>query len=212
MPSSELEFFVSGLSTLRRYLLSVTCLFVLCGCPPASPGDAGPGPDPTNLFTLHPNGVTILCPDAAIGASGVVDGVTYTRRDEAYLRELSLDSTEWPTICTSGITDMSSMFAVAGSFNQDIGGWDTSSVTDMSRMFRYATAFNQDIGGWDTSSVTDMIGMFSGMIGMFSGAVAFNQDLSGWCVSLITAEPSGFDDGATAWTLPRPVWGTCPSP
>jgi len=45
---------------------------------------------------------------------------------------------------------------------------------------------------------------------MFAYAFAFNQDLSGWCVSLIPTEPTSFDIGATAWVLPRPVWGTCP--
>jgi len=45
---------------------------------------------------------------------------------------------------------------------------------------------------------------------MFEDAVAFNQDLSSWCVSNIPFAPAAFDRRATAWTLPRPVWGTCP--
>ena len=45
---------------------------------------------------------------------------------------------------------------------------------------------------------------------MFRDATAFNQDLSEWCVSLISFEPTAFDSGATAWTLDRPAWGTCP--
>jgi len=48
------------------------------------------------------------------------------------------------------------------------------------------------------------------MSAMFYLATSFNQDLSGWCVSLIPSEPSLFDAGASAWALPRPVWGTCP--
>ena len=76
-------------------------------------------------------------------------------------------------------------------------------VTNMDYMFYGATSFNQDISGWDTSSVTDMAYMFY-------GAAAFDQDLSGWCVSLIPSMPANFATNTPAWTLPKPVWGTCP--
>ena len=105
---------------------------------------------------------------------------------------------------TSNVTDTYQMFYRASSFNQDIGQWDTSNVTTMQEMFTSAIAFNQDIGQWDTSNVTTMRSMFL-------GALDFNQDLSGWCVTKIATKPSGFDDGAASWELPRPVWGTCPA-
>ena len=78
-----------------------------------------------------------------------------------------------------------------------------SNITHIQYMFSGATSFNQDISMWDTSNVTDMYYMFE-------NAIAFNQDLSQWCVSNITEHPSTFDLDATNWTLPKPVWGTCP--
>ena len=292
----------------------------------ASEAPAGPG---DGDFYLHSNGETVLCPDAAVGDSGDVGGVTYTKYDRAGLDTLlSTNAAALEFACTSGVTDMSSlfngatsfnvsighwdtsdvtdmsamfvsasvfnqpigdwdmsgvanmnsMFLYARAFNQPIGSWDTSSVTDMNSMFWDADVFNEDIGNWDTSSVTDMGYMFNGadlfnqplsswetgsvanMYGMFASAGAFNQplnawdtsgvtdlsrmfmaasafnhpldawdtsdvtsmesmfrdaasfnqDLSAWCVSLITSAPSDFDTDASAWSLARPAWGTCP--
>ena len=78
----------------------------------------------------------------------------------------------------------------------DLGG-----VTSMNQMFNGATVFDGDISGWDVSEVTSMDKMFD-------SATSFNRDLSGWCVSGISPQPPGFDAGATAWTLPRPNWGS----
>lgn len=77
------------------------------------------------------------------------------------------------------------------------------SVTNMSGMFKCARVFNKDIGGWNTSNV-------SNMTSMFRNAAQFNQNLSGWCVSLITVKPDMFDVNAYNWSLPQPIWGTCP--
>jgi hypothetical protein len=46
---------------------------------------------------------------------------------------------------------------------------------------------------------------------MFSNARAFNQNLNSWCVTNIPSIPVGFATLATAWVLPKPVWGTCPT-
>ena len=178
-----------------------------------------------DYFYLHANGVTVLCPDAEVGMSGLVNGIGYTKRTQSQITPANAAAS-----CTSGITDMSGMFSNAITFNGDIGSWDTSQVTDMSRMFANASAFNGDIGSWDTSQVTDMSLMFiaawafiNGDIGswdtsqvtdmsqMFAFAFAFNQDLSGWCVSNITNQPSSFasESGLTN-TNYHPRWGTCP--
>lgn len=129
---------------------------------------------------------------------------------------------------TSNITDLSMTFSYANTFNQDISSWDVSNVTTMYSMFEGAATFNQDISSWDVSNVTNMWFMFNGALEfnqdisswdvssvndmdyMFSDATSFNQDLSGWCVTKIKTAPNYFDNDAQKWSLPRPVWGTCP--
>ena len=176
-------------------------------------------PPPPQLFYLAPNGITIRCPTASDGDSGVVNGITYTKRDITALSNL-ISQQSWSdvvTTCTTGITDMSSMFINAATFNQDISSWDTSSVTSMSNMFQGASAFNQDISSWDTSSVISMSSMFinaatfnqdisswdtssvTDMSSMFQSALAFNQDLSTWQVSQVTS-CTFFSFLASSWT------------
>ena len=157
-------------------------------------------------FPLAANGVTVVCSAAAVGDTGDVGGVVYTKRSKAQIDALvdAEDYAPLATTCTSNVTDMTAMFYEATSFNQDIGSWDVSSVTNMQSMFAVAEAFNQDISSWDVSKVKNMTYMFY-------NATSFNQNLSGWCVSNITSVLSNFDALATSWVLARPVWGTCPS-
>ena len=128
------------------------------------------------LFYLHPNGVTILCPNASVGAIGTVDGVQYTKVDRNSLIAKRDAGENLALVCTSGITDLNSMFRKKGndanSLASGIGNWDTSSNTSMSRIFANGN-FNQDISNWDTSNVVNMYNAFQ-------GASSFNQDISGW--------------------------------
>ena len=138
--------------------------------------------DPLSDFFLASNGVTVRCPDAAVGDTGMVNGVAYTKRDRAGLDALLLadeSNPEFATTCTSGVEDMSDLFDGASSFNQDIGSWDTSQVTNMNTMFSFAGSFNQDIGNWNTSQVTTMSNMFD-------SAGSFNQDIGSWNTSQVT--------------------------
>ena len=65
------------------------------------------------LFYKAANDVTILCPGAAVGDTGSVDGVEYTKRNRDQLRSLVQgNQADLVTSCTSGVTDMSGMFFV----------------------------------------------------------------------------------------------------
>ena len=128
----------------------------------------------------------------------------------------------------SHVTTMDGMFS-RSLFNQPIGSWDVSSVTNLNWVF-LESPFNQPIGDWDVSHVTTVYGTFgrspfnqpigdwdvsgitdeSLMGWTFWNADRFNQDLSSWCVPTIRRAPYFFDEGADAWTRPRPRWGTCP--
>ncbi len=167
-------------------------------------------------FRLADNGVTIICKDAAVGDTETINDIEYTKRSK------DLITTEnAATSCTSGITNMSRLFASKFGFNSDISSWDVSSVTDMSFMFS-GSSFNQPIGDWDVSSVTDMSFMFSGssfnqpigdwdvssvtdMNSMFSNKSQFDQPIGDWDVSSVTNMSSMFS-GDTRFNQPIGKW------
>jgi len=186
-------------------------------------------------FTLSPNGITCLCPNANFGDSGtlVINGEikTFTKRTEQELRDLALANPQDPNIpltCTSGITDMSSMFdglftdPILASFNQNLEHWDVSNVTDMTNMFLSASTFNQPLNSWDVSSVTSMFQMLGGassfnqpldnwdvgnvitMTRMFLGANSFNQNIDSWDVSSVSNMIAMFS--GTAFNQPLNSW------
>lgn len=184
----------------------------------------------TSNFYLADNGVTCMCPDAAIGDTGTltIDGVdkTFTKRNRAGLDALIAadeNDDQIALTCTSGIDNMSGMFRDTSVFNQDISSWDVSSVTSMSIMFFRASTFNGDISLWDVSSVTSLGYMFvsasafnqdlsswnvsnvTSMDAMFAGASVFNQDLSSWVVSNVTNMGAMFS-GASAFNQDLSKW------
>ena len=126
---------------------------------------------------------------------------------------------------TSIITDMSSAFLGAKTFQGNLSSWDTSFVSDMSFMFSGAEQFDGDLSSWDTSNVVDMTSMFinahvfNGNVStwdvsrvrtftnMFSRAYAFNGDISRWDTSSARHMNGVFRN---AWTFNRPIgsWDT----
>lgn len=180
------------------------------------------------LFFLDENGVTIRCPDATPGETGVVDGIVYEAVDRGVLMKYRNEGTDLSRVCTTPVNNMKKMFEDSESFNQNISGWDVSNVTDMEKMFEEASSFNVNIGNWTVSNVTDMSDMFSeassfnqdlgswdvsnvtDMDKMFEEASSFNQDLRNWCVSKIDKEPRDFAKDSPLNPEFYPIWGTCP--
>jgi surface protein len=93
-----------------------------------------------------------------------------------YASSFNQDISSWDV---SNVTDMNSMFESAGLFNQPLDAWDVSNVTNMYRMFRNTLEFDQPIGDWDVSNVTNMSQMFA-------GSEEFNQPIGSWDVSSVT--------------------------
>ena len=156
----------------------------------------------SGLFYLHSNGVTVMCPEAAVGSTGIVGGVEYTKRDRQQIVDLSGFDEEkrylLETTCTSGIEDLSYIFG--SGFNENVSSWDTSSATNMSAMFEFASDFDMPIGVWNTSQVADMSSMFN-------GASSFNQDIGDWDTSQVTDMSYMFSE-ATAFNQPIGDWDT----
>ena len=78
-----------------------------------------------------------MCPGIPVGGTFWINDIQYTKVDNDSLSQMGGDSRQWsqlPTVCTTGVTDMGSLFKKQKKFNEDISSWDTSSVTDMSYM------------------------------------------------------------------------------
>jgi surface protein len=117
------------------------------------------------------------------------------------------DISQWDT---GRVTNMQILAKNNKNFNCDISKWNTRKVVKFNGAFENCDSFNRDLGGWDTSSVTNPQWNAANLQNMFKNCVKFNQDLSGWCVKEFPILPANFDTGCTAWTKPRPIWGSCP--
>ena len=126
---------------------------------------------------------------------------------------------------TKNITQISSMFKDATSFNQNINAWDVSNVTSMNNIFNNATSFAQPLNNWDVSNVLNMYAVFkkassfnqdigawnvsnvTTMFQMFTSATSFNKDIGAWDVSNVTnmqrmfSEASSFNKDIGAWDV-----------
>ena len=102
----------------------------------------------------------------------VKDYVVSNSRAKMYLVRKHGDISQWDV---SSVTNMSSLFAGASSFNQPLNNWNVSNVKTMNRMFG-KSSFNQPLNNWNVSKVKDMEEMFE-------DAKSFNQPLNKWNVS-----------------------------
>jgi surface protein len=158
----------------------------------------------TSLFVAGNNDV-IQCDNAAVGDVGLVSGTEYTKRDRSGLDSLVANSSRWnelQTTCTTGVTDMSSLFYGLTSFNTAISQFDTRSVQTMADMFNGASSFNQPLWQWNTymNSVTSTARMFM-------GASSFNNALNGWQVTQVTTMERMFY-GASTLDVTLNLWRT----
>jgi len=152
-----------------------------------------PGEEVFEGFYLASDGITVRCPLAAVGDTGVVDGTTYTKRTSA-----QMTTNNSATTCTSGMTNLDSFFSnlLGSGWHGNVLHWDMSSVTSMNNLFRN-TSFNLDISHWDVSNVQNMGGVFYG--------TPFNHDISSWDVSSaqnmnsMFARNEVFDQDISSW-------------
>lgn len=181
MKHKPLSFF-KRVKNAERSLTPLVLLFVLWASLATSTIAAAVELEPQPRLFIDTNGVTIKCENCETGDAGTLEGssdiTVYTVVDNEALRDAVANGYDLSKLCTSLVTDLSSVFKSANFFNQDISRWDVSNVTNMTEAFMYATAFNQDIGDWDVSSVVDMSRMFM-------NASKFNQDLNQWDVSRV---------------------------
>ena len=76
-----------------------------------------------------------MCPGIPVGDTFWINDIQFYKVDNDSLPTIVGGSSNELNVCTTGVTDMASLFRRAKKFNKDISSWDTSSVTDMNGMF-----------------------------------------------------------------------------
>ena len=138
--------------------------------------------------------------DWGLGENGASAGVTSL---EGFIQDC-VNCTNIPnTDLPSSVTNLSSAFKGATSYNLSVSGWDVSAVTDMSSIFEGATTFDQDLSGWDSNNTSQV----QNMSAMFKGATSYNQFNTAWDVSNVT-DMSSMYEGATSYNTSLNAWGS----
>ena len=132
--------------------------------------------------------------DWGLGYNGTSPGLTSL---EGFIQDC-VNCTSVPSSggIPSSVTNLSSAFKGATSFNSSVASWNVSSVTDMSSMFEGATSFTQSFGGWENQGTGTA--NVRNMSNMFKGATSFNGFVSAFDVSSVTDMSSMFE-GATSF-------------
>ena len=170
------------------------------------------GTDSLSPVYLSSNGVTIKAHSwASFGDVGTINGKEYVVVNRETLISMAAQNMDYSAVCTSLITDMSSVFA-STSKNYDISGWDVGNVINMSSMFSSCNlGVNHEMNLWDVSKVENMASMFlnsdfngyiyawdtssvTNMSNMFNNARAFNQSIANWNTSSVTNMSNMFNN------------------
>jgi surface protein len=169
--------------------------------PTASPSDT-PTASPSDTPTVSPTTASPTpAPKCFDTRNELGDAVEIFMRNETEAVSLLNEKYGHPigTWCFSEfLKDISTVFADASTFNEDISRWDVSKITKMLGVFIRAASFNQDLTLWNTSSVENLSYMFS-------GATSFNADLAGWDVSKVSTmkfmfqTASAFNRNLSSW-------------
>ena len=155
----------------------------------------------TNPSYLTSIGITKQA-DWGLGENGASAGLTSL---EGFIQDCVNCTTIPAPAIPSSITNLSSAFKGATSYDTNVNAWDVSNVTDMSSMFEGATSFTRDLSNWtDQGTGTANV---RNMSAMFKGATSYNQFNSQWDVSSVT-DMSSMYEGATSYNKTPSNWGT----